>query len=76
YREGLLLGYRWFDAKAIEPLFPFGFGLSYTAFAYSDMTVRVDGANNVVVTFTVTNTGSRAGAEVAQVYATLPPGTG
>ncbi|WP_448169033.1 beta-glucosidase [Burkholderia ambifaria] len=76
YREGLLLGYRWFDANAIEPLFPFGFGLSYTTFAYSDMIARVDGANNVVVTFTVTNTGSRAGAEVAQVYATLPPGTG
>ncbi|KHK59488.1 beta-glucosidase [Burkholderia sp. A9] len=76
YREGLLLGYRWFDAKAIAPLFPFGFGLSYTTFSYSDMTTRVDDANNVIVTFTITNTGSRAGAEVAQVYAALPSGTG
>ncbi|RQS24861.1 MULTISPECIES: beta-glucosidase [unclassified Burkholderia] len=76
YREGLLLGYRWFDAKAIDPLFPFGFGLSYTTFSYSDMTTRVDDANNVIVTFTITNTGSRTGAEVAQVYAALPSGTG
>jgi beta-glucosidase len=57
-------------------LFPFGYGLSYTTFGYSRMNAQADGRGNVTVTFTVTNTGSRAGAEVAQVYAALPPGLG
>ena len=72
YGEGLLIGYHWYDAKNIRPLFPFGFGLSYTTFAYSGMTAQRDGSDNVTVTLTITNTGARAGAEVAQIYASLP----
>src|SRR4051794_27113936 len=71
YSEGLLVGYRWFDAKSIEPLFPFGYGLSYTTFRYSDLVVtpRGDGAR---VQFTITNTGKRSGAEAGQVYVGFP----
>jgi beta-glucosidase len=76
YEEGLLVGYRWFDAKEIEPLFPFGHGLSYTTFEYANLKVggpRVAppaGAKApvAVVQVDVKNTGSRAGAEVVQVY--------
>jgi beta-glucosidase len=71
YDEGLLVGYRWYDTKAVEPLFPFGFGLSYTSFAYSGLKlVAGSGASGPIVTveFEVTNTGEREGAEVAQVY--------
>jgi beta-glucosidase len=71
YDEGLLVGYRWYDTKAVEPLFPFGFGLSYTNFTYSGLKlVAGSGAQGSVVTveFEVTNTGGREGAEVAQVY--------
>ncbi len=67
YSEGLLIGYRWYDAKHIEPLFPFGYGLSYTSFTLSDLSVR-RGSGGVQLTFTVRNTGRRVGAEVAQVY--------
>jgi beta-glucosidase len=67
YAEGLKVGYRWFDAENKRPLFAFGHGLSYTTFAYSSL--RLDAKQ---VTFTVQNTGKRAGAEVAQVYAGLP----
>jgi beta-glucosidase len=76
YSEGLLMGYRWYDAKNIDPLFPFGYGLSYTTFSYSGLRTSSDRQDNVTASFTVTNTGSRAGAEIAQVYATLPPGLG
>ncbi|WP_437836496.1 beta-glucosidase [Sorangium sp. So ce1153] len=76
YTEGLLIGYRWYDAKAVEPLFPFGHGLSYTTFGYSDMVATADLKGNVTVSFTVTNEGPVAGAETAQVYATLPTGLG
>jgi len=76
YSEGLMMGYRWYDAKQIQPLFPFGFGLSYTTFAYSGISASSDGAGDVTVTFTVQNTGLRAGAETAQVYAALPAGLG
>ena len=71
YTEGLLVGYRWFDAKQIEPLFPFGYGLSYTKFAYSNLQLvpGSDPANpSVTVEFDLANTGQRAGAEVPQVY--------
>jgi beta-glucosidase len=71
YDEGLLVGYRWYDAKAIEPLFPFGFGLSYTSFTFSGLKLTAgSGPQGPVVTaeFEVTNTGGREGAEVAQVY--------
>jgi beta-glucosidase len=72
YEEGLLVGYRWFDAKKLEPLFPFGHGLSYTSFRYSGLRL-VEGAGGdkdpaLAVEFEVTNTGARAGAEVAQIY--------
>src|SRR5882724_4400995 len=71
YEEGLLVGYRWFDTKKIEPLFPFGYGLSYTKFEYSSFKLGAgkDAEGPLVsVEFEVTNTGSRAGGEVAQVY--------
>ncbi len=68
YTEGLQVGYKWFDARDKQPLFPFGYGLSYTTFAYSGLKASMDS-----VTFTVRNTGKRAGAEIAQVYAGLPP---
>ena len=71
YREGVFVGYRGFEHTGTHPLFPFGFGLSYTSFKYSDFTVKPasgDGPDHYTVTFNVTNTGARAGADVAQVY--------
>lgn len=67
YREGIYVGYRYYDTAGAEVRFPFGFGLSYTDFAYSDLT-----ASEGEVSFTLTNTGARAGAEIAQVYVSLP----
>jgi beta-glucosidase len=75
YTEGLKVGYKWFDAENKEPLFPFGFGLSYTAYAYSGLKVTPAG-NGLTVTFSVKNTGRRGGQEIAEVYASLPPGAG
>ncbi|MDX6220441.1 MAG: beta-glucosidase [Frankiales bacterium] len=72
YSEGLLVGYRWYDAKHITPLFPFGFGLSYTSFRYSGLTVTPT-ASGATASFAITNTGKRAGAEVAQLYVSDPP---
>ncbi len=71
YGEGLLIGYRWYDAHELEVSYPFGHGLSYTTFDYSDLRVDLleDGPEpRVEVSLTVTNTGSRAGAEVVQLY--------
>ncbi len=70
YAEGLLVGYRWYDTKDIEPEFPFGFGLSYTTFKYSDLKlIPAEGTNEIVTAqFEIENTGKRAGAEVAQLY--------
>jgi len=70
YAEGLLVGYRWFDTKHVEPLFPFGHGLSYSSFHYSNLRlVPGDGTNSLVTAqFEIQNTGTRAGAEVAQLY--------
>jgi beta-glucosidase len=71
YREGLLVGYRWYDTKNIEPLFPFGHGLSYTTFQYSNLKLTPgDESKGVWMTaqFDLTNTGARDGAEVAQLY--------
>lgn len=62
------MGYRWYDAKKIEPLFPFGYGLSYTTFTYSNLRVSATGPAAALVECDVTNSGSRAGAEVAQLY--------
>jgi beta-glucosidase len=73
YSEGLKVGYRWYDAEHIEPLFPFGFGLSYTTFSLSDLSVSPESADGVVhVSLIVKNTGSVAGADVAQVYVADP----
>jgi beta-glucosidase len=74
YHEGLKVGYKWYDAEKKPVLFPFGYGLSYTTFAYSGL--KVTPGAKVRVTFTVTNTGRRPGAEVAEVYAALPASTG
>ncbi len=71
YSEGLDVGYRWYDAKDLAPLFPFGFGLSYTKFAFSGLHVQstdANGVSNVRVSATITNTGSVGGADVAQIY--------
>jgi beta-glucosidase len=77
YSEGLQVGYRWYDAQNKAPLFPFGFGLSYTTFSYANLTVGTpDSAGNVAVGFDVTNSGTRAGAEVAQVYVGQPASAG
>jgi beta-glucosidase len=71
YDEGLKVGYKWYDAEHKAVLFPFGFGLSYTNFAYSGLQIT-QGATTAV-RFTVKNTGKRAGAEIAEVYVMLPP---
>ena len=71
YAEGLFMGYRGFDQKGSEPLFPFGYGLSYTTFSLGAATAKVDG-DAVVVTAEVSNTGGRAGAAVVQCYAEPP----
>ncbi|MEV8193105.1 glycoside hydrolase family 3 C-terminal domain-containing protein [Rhodococcus pyridinivorans] len=70
YGEGLFVGYRSYDARRLDVSFPFGHGLSYTTFEYSDAAVESDG--DLTVQVTVTNTGGRAGAEVVQVYAGAP----
>ncbi len=70
YGEGIFVGYRHYDQKDVEPLFPFGFGLSYTTFEYSDLRVSetVQPGEPVSVSVTVTNTGAQAGKEVVQLY--------
>jgi beta-glucosidase len=70
YDEGLKVGYKWYDAEKKAVLFPFGYGLSYTTYEYSGL--KVNPGAKVTVRFTVKNTGKRDGAEIAQVYATLP----
>ncbi len=72
YSEGVLVGYRWYDAKKQQPLFPFGFGLSYTTFRYSDLTVEPKGKDQITVKVKVTNSGKREGAEVVQLYLGMP----
>ncbi|MBQ6174184.1 MAG: glycoside hydrolase family 3 protein [Clostridia bacterium] len=68
--EGIFTGYRWYDRTGMEPLFPFGHGLSYTTYAYSDLQVRTDPEekNRFTVSCRVTNTGSRTGDEIVQLY--------
>jgi beta-glucosidase len=75
YSEGLDVGYRWYHATGTQPLFPFGFGLSYTAFSFGGLTVSPSGAG-YTVTVDVTNTGSRTGTEVPQAYLTDPAAAG
>ena len=73
YDEGVKVGYKWYEAEHKQPLFPFGFGLSYTTYSYSDL--KTDSGQKIV-SFTVKNTGKRAGAEIAEVYAQLPDAAG
>ena len=79
YSEGLQVGYRWYEAQRAEPLFAFGFGLSYTTFSYSKPSLSAatsDGDQPFSVRFWLHNSGSRPGAEVAQVYASFPDAYG
>jgi len=76
YDEGLKVGYKWYDAENKTPLFPFGFGLSYTSYAYSDLKAASADGKSIQVSFNVKNTGSRSGEEIAQVYLTLPASSG
>lgn len=68
YKEGLDIGYRYYDHSDVKPQFPFGYGLSYTTFDYSDMTITSNGKTDVTLTFNIENSGDFEGAEVAQVY--------
>ena len=71
YKEGVFVGYRWYESKNIEPLYHFGYGLSYTTFEYGDLKVSKEKFNaddNLTVSFTVKNTGNREGQEVAELY--------
>lgn len=77
YQEGVFVGYRYYDAKHIDPLFCFGHGLSYTTFEYGDLTLSAEHLGDddtLTARVTVTNTGSRAGAEVVQLYVAAPKG--
>ena len=74
YDEGLKVGYKWYDAEHKQVLFPFGHGLSYTTYAYSAL--KLSPGKNVAVRFTLTNSGTRPGAEIAEVYAALPDRAG
>ena len=74
YDEGLKVGYKWYDAEKKPVLFPFGYGLSYTTYHYGDLSAKQ--GDKVKVAFTLTNTGARAGAEIAEVYAALPASAG
>jgi beta-glucosidase len=76
YQEDVLVGYRWYDTRKIEPLFPFGYGLTYTTFAYRELTVSAwDASTGVSVRLKVKNAGRRPGAEVVQVYVHAPATT-
>ncbi|MEF2074174.1 glycoside hydrolase family 3 C-terminal domain-containing protein [Consotaella sp. CSK11QG-6] len=71
YSEGIYVGYRYYDKRGIEPLFPFGFGLSYTSFAYADLTLshsRIAPGEGLDISFSLTNVGGRAGKEIYQIY--------
>jgi beta-glucosidase len=70
YDEGVKVGYKWYDAENKKPLFPFGYGLSYTTYRYSGL--QVTPGDKVKVTFTLANAGAREGSEVAEIYAALP----
>ena len=74
YEEGIYVGYRWFDTQNMEVSYPFGYGLSYTSFEWSDATIK-SSRKETVLTVKITNTGSRAGKEVAQLYVSAPDGT-
>lgn len=71
YKEGIYVGYRYFDSAGVEPLFPFGYGLSYTSFSFGNQETSVDG-NMVTVSADVTNTGDHPGKETLQIYVSKP----
>ncbi len=73
YSEGIYVGYRWFEHEGIEPLFPFGYGLSYTSFAYSALQIRRSGDGGLEVSMRIKNTGRMQAEEVPQVYLGPPP---
>ena len=70
YKEGIFVGYRGYERNHVQPLFPFGFGLSYTTFKFANLNVVPSGVDGATASFDITNTGSRKGAEVAQLYVT------
>jgi beta-glucosidase len=74
YDEGLKVGYKWYDAEKKQVLFPFGYGLSYSTYSYANLRVTPGATpgKKISLTFTITNTSNRAGAEIAEVYAALP----
>jgi beta-glucosidase len=74
YDEGLKVGYKWYDAEKKQVLFPFGYGLSYSTYSYANLRVTPGATpgSKISLTFTITNTSNRAGAEIAEVYAALP----
>jgi beta-glucosidase len=77
YSEGIDVGYRWYNTKNLTPVYPFGYGLSYTSFSFSNLKVgALTAGGAATVTATVTNTGSRAGADVAQLYVSDPSASG
>lgn len=79
YSEGLKVGYRWYDSKGIKPMFPFGYGLSYTRFRFSNLHLSpstVDGVHPVHLSATITNVGKSAGSDVAQLYLKDPAAAG
>jgi beta-glucosidase len=73
YTEGVRFGYKWFDSEGKQPLFPFGYGLSYTKFRYANL--QVDPTAKTA-TFTIENAGARSGTEIAEVYVELPKASG
>jgi beta-glucosidase len=75
YSSGLDIGYRWYEARGVRPLFPFGYGLSYTSFALSRVSLRWTGTSELA-SLTVTNTGRRSGTDVVQVYVSFPASAG
>lgn len=76
YSEKLLVGYKWYDAMNIEPLFPFGHGLSYTTFKYSDLVIEGDFSDELSISINLMNTGTWWGSEVAQLYVGFPASAG
>jgi beta-glucosidase len=79
YSEKLKVGYRFYDANNLTPLFPFGYGLSYTKFSYSNLSILPNSGSSkgtVTVSVKVTNTGRRAGSDIVQLYVGFPPNAG
>ena len=68
YDEKLLVGYKWYDKNLIEPLFPFGHGLSYTEFEYSELKIKKDMNDSFICSYTIKNTGDTSGSEISQCY--------